>query len=123
MLISTKMFKGDMQKMNDFMSRAENIRRREMEAARRGQWSVKTKLYKSEIKKFTKQDGVNITVLGVTSNGKLYETEISWQEALHFGVMLDAHVAYIKHETSEVPACGTYAERLAIETWRAIDET
>ena len=41
--------------MNDFMSRAENIRRREMEAAKRGQWSLKTKLYKSEIKKFSKQ--------------------------------------------------------------------
>ena len=29
----------------------------------------------------------------------------------------------LKHETKEVPSCGTYAERLAIETWRAIDET
>mgnify|MGYP006934606421 CR=1 FL=1 len=110
--------------MNDFMSRAEGIRRREMEAARRGQWSLKTKLYKSEIKKFSKQDGVTITVAAVAShNGKLYETEISWQDALQFGVLLDAQVAYIKHETNEVPFCGTYAERLAIETWRAIDET
>ena len=109
--------------MNEFTSRAENIRRREMEAAKRGQWSLKTKLYKSEIKKFSKQDGVTITVVSASHNGKLFEAEISWQDALKFGVLLDTQVAYIKHETIEVPSCGTYAERLAIETWRAIDET
>lgn len=109
--------------MNDFMSRAENIRKREMEAAKRGQWSLKTKLYKSEIKKFSKQDGVTINVAAASHNGKLFEAEISWQNALKFGVLLDPQVAYIKHETDDVPFCGTYAERLAIETWRAIDET
>jgi len=109
--------------MNEFTSRAENIRRREMEAAKRGQWSLKTKLYKSEIKKFSKQDGVTITAVAASHNGKLFEAEISWQDALKFGVLLDTQVAYIKHETNEVPSCGTYAERLAIETWRAIDET
>lgn len=109
--------------MNEFTSRAESIRRREMEAAKRGQWSLKTKLYKSEIKKFSKQDGVKITVVATSNNGKLFETEISWNDTLVFGVLLDSQVAYIKHETNQIPRCETYAERLAIETWRAIDET
>ncbi len=109
--------------MNEFTSRAENIRRREMEAAKEGQWSLKTKLYKSEIKKFSKQDGVTITVAVNSNNRKLFETEISWSKALKFVDLLDDQVAYIKHETNVVPCGGTYAERLAIETWRAINKT
>lgn len=109
--------------MNEFMSRSESIRRREMEEAKKGKWSLRARLYKSEIRKFSKQDGVKITAIATSHNGKLYEVEISWHEALHFGVLLDSQVAYIKHETNQIPRCETYAERLAIETWRAIDET
>lgn len=112
-----------MQKMNDFMSRSESIRKREMDEAKNGKWSIRAKMYKSEIKKFSKQDGVIITVIGTSHNGKLYEVEVSWKDALYFGILLDSQVAYIKHETSRIPQCETYAERLAIETWRAINET
>lgn len=106
--------------MHDRIHRIERICIRSMKAAKAGKWGLDEKVYKSEIQRIERQLGVKVELKKEKITSGLNDVRISWDDAFRYKHLTLPQSAYISLWYDEEPPTDSYAEKLSLQTWRAI---
>lgn len=102
-------------------SRMDNFHNAALRAAKGGNWNLRWKLFQSEIKRVRKRDKLYVQVLRKNENTEdLYDVVVFWTGAFDYKPMGPEHKAYALSKNAEAPKTICFAEKLYLETWRAI---
>ncbi len=107
--------------MTELTTRMQKLYDNCLQAAQEGKWNVRAKLYNGEIKTLIKREKLDVTVSGQSRHTRnLFVTELSWNTAFDTTFMSCEQVAYATGVRDIVPKTKCFAERLYLETKRAL---